>query len=329
VINYTNDGLGELVGQLYVKEYFPEDAKAKIFDLVTNIKEAFKERINNLDWMTPETKNKALEKLATMNLKLGYPDKWLDYSSVNVSRESFLQNVLNANSFAFSHNISKVGKPVDRQEWHMTPQTINAYFSPNMNEIVFPAAILQPPFFDFKADDAVNYGAIGAVIAHEMTHGFDDQGRQYDKDGNLTDWWTKADADNFNTKAKVLVEQFNNFKILDSLHVDGELTLGENIADLGGVTISLHALKNANKGKEVEKIHDFTPEQRFFLSYALVWRNNIRDKELMRRIKEDVHSPGDARVNGTVYNVPEFYEAFSIAENSNRFIPIEKRAKIW
>ena len=298
-------------------------------DLVGNLKIALKESIQNLKWMSDVTKKEAVAKLEKINVKVGYPDKWIDYSSLTITKNSYFENVINASRFSFAREMAKIGKPVDRTEWGMTPQTINAYYSPNMNEIVFPAGILQPPFFFMNADDAVNYGAIGAIIGHEMTHGFDDQGRQYDKDGNLRDWWTKEDAINFGNQTKVLVNQYNAFPILDSLHVDGELTLGENIADMGGVTVSLAALHKSLNGKEGDKIDGFTPVQRFFLSYAQVWRGNIRAEELMSRLKEDVHSPAVARVNGIVYNIPEFYKAFDIKETDKRFKKEADRAVIW
>ncbi len=330
VLNETSGSLGEAVGQLYVEKYFPPEAKKKMLDLVGNLKLSLKERISKLEWMSEPTKKLALEKLEKMNVKIGYPDKWIDYSSVEISRESYYKNVVAANKFSVRYDLNKVGKPVDRSEWGMTPQTVNAYYSPNMNEIVFPAAILQPPFFDLKADDALNYGAIGVVIGHEMTHGFDDQGRQYDANGNLTDWWTPEDAAKFNEKVKPLITQFNKILMVDTMHVNGELTLGENIADLGGVMVSYTALQAAKaKTPQKEKIDGFTPEQRFFLSFARVWRGNIREKELMRRIKEDVHSPAKARVNGTLPNVPYFYDAFPVKQGDPLFIPENERAKIW
>lgn len=330
VVDETSGSLGEAVGQLYVEKYFPAKAKERMITLVSNLKVALNERIQNLKWMSDATKKEAEAKLAKINVKVGYPDKWIDYSKVAVSKDSYFVNVMNANRFAVRREFDKIGKPVDRAEWGMTPQTVNAYYSPNMNEIVFPAGILQPPFFYTDADDAVNYGAIGVVIGHEMTHGFDDQGRLYDKVGNLHEWWTKDDAAKFEKQTKVLIDQYDNYKILDSLHVNGKLTTGENIADLGGVNISYDALHKALQGKDqTEKIDGFTIDQRFFLSYAQVWRNNIRDQELMRRLKEDVHSPGIARVNGIVYNIPAFYKAFSIKTTDKRFIPEEKRANIW
>ena len=330
IISETSGSLGEAVGQLYVEKYFPPEAKKKMVDLVENLKKALGERISKLEWMTDATKQLALAKLNKMNVKVGYPDKWIDYSSVEITRDSYYKNVIATNRFGVKYELNKIGKPVDRAEWGMTPQTVNAYYSPNMNEIVFPAAILQPPFFYLNADDAVNYGAIGVVIGHEMTHGFDDQGRQYDKEGNLTDWWTPEDAAKFKEHVQVLVDQFNKINMLDTLHVDGDLTLGENIADLGGVMVSFTAFQTAKqKSQPKEKLDGFTPEQRFFLSFAQVWRGNIRDKELMKRIKEDVHSPAKARVNGTLPNVPYFFEAFNIKQGDPLFRPENERAKIW
>lgn len=330
MIDNTSSSLGEAVGQLYVQKFFPPEAKKRMSDLVTNLKAALANRITNLSWMTEVTKKEALAKLEKITVKIGYPDKWIDYSTLEIGTDSYYANLRNSSRFEVKRNLAKIGKPVDRAEWGMTPQTVNAYYNPNMNEIVFPAAILQPPFFFMDADDAVNYGAIGMVISHEMTHGFDDQGRQYDKEGNLNDWWTKEDADKFNENTKVLVNQYNNYVILDSLHVDGELTLGENIADMGGINVSYDALMKALSGKDLNaKIDGFTPEQRFFLSYAQVWRANVREKETMRRLKEDVHSPGDARVNGIVYNHPAFYKAFNIQPTDKRYIAPEKRANIW
>jgi putative endopeptidase len=330
ILNATNDALGEAVGKVYVNRFFPAESKTKMVELVNNLKASLKERIQGLSWMTEATKKQAVIKLEAMNVKIGYPDKWRDYSKLIISRESYVKNIMAADKFNFDFMIAKVNKPVDRTEWHMSPQTVNAYYSPNMNEIVFPAAILQPPFFSKDADDAVNYGAIGVVIGHEMTHGFDDQGRLYDKSGNLNDWWTKEDSLNFCKQTAILVEQYNKFKILDSLHVDGQLTLGENIADVGGVIIALNALKSVvKKNGEPEKIDGFSANQRFFMSFAQVWRMSIRDKELMRRLKEDVHSPGTARVNAVLPNIPEFYEAFGIKAADKMFLAVEKRAKIW
>lgn len=330
VSNTANFAIGEIVGQIFVEENFPPAAKEKMVALIGNLKLAFKDRITNLTWMNDSTKTKALEKLETMVVKVGYPDKWKDYTNLNITRDSYAENIKRASEFSFRENMSKIGKPVDRTEWGMTPQTVNAYYNPLMNEIVFPAGILQPPFFNMNADDAVNYGAIGVVIGHEMTHGFDDQGRNFDKNGILTDWWSKEDSEKFNQLTQPLVEQYNNFVAIDSLHLDGNLTLGENIADYGGLTISYLAFQKSLSGKEAPKnIDGYTANQRFFLSYANVWRQIIRDKELMRRVKEDVHSPGKFRVNGALFNIPEFYEAFEISPSDPLYIAPEKRAKIW
>ena len=324
--------LGEAIGQVYVEKYFPPEAKQKITDLVANLKKALEIRINNLQWMSEATKKAALEKLHAINVKVGYPDKWRDYSGLEITRDSYVKNLMASNKFNFEYEMNKIGKPVDKDEWGMTPQTVNAYYSPNRNEIVFPAAILQPPFFNVNADDAVNYGAIGVVIGHETTHGFDDQGRQYDKNGNLNDWWTEEDAKKYEEQTKKLVEQYNGFMAIDSMHVDGELTLGENIADFGGLTIALEDFKIDMKEKGIdpnEKIDGFTPIQRFFLSYATIWRQNIRDKELKNRLENDVHSPGEYRVNGSLFNVPEFYEAFNIKETDKLYRTPEQRPVIW
>lgn len=330
VLETVNGSIGEALGQLYVKKYFTPEAKQKIKELIENMRSAFNDRITNLDWMSEPTKQKAKEKLAAINVKVGYPDKWRDYSKLDIIADNYVQNVLNANKFNFAYTISKIGKPVDRTEWGMTPQTVNAYYNPNMNEIVFPAAILQYPFFSTESDDAVNYGGIGAVICHEMTHGFDDQGRQYTKDGNLQDWWTPEDAKKFQEKTKILVEQFNNYVELDSLHINGELTLGENIADLGGLTIAYDGLQKAlKKNPQHDKIDGLTADQRFCLSWAQVWRQNMRPEELMKRLHDDVHSPADARVNCALPNLDAFYSAFGIKENDKLYRPKDKRARIW
>ena len=330
VLSVINGEMGEALGQLYVKQYFPPEAKEKMIKLVANLKDAFKDRIQKLDWMGDSTKQKAIEKLAAINVKVGYPDKWRDFSKLVITPDNYIQNILTANKFDFEYTLSKIGKAPDRTEWGMTPQTVNAYYSPNLNEIVFPAGILQPPFFSKDADDAVNYGGIGGVIGHEMTHGFDDQGRQYDKNGNLQDWWTKEDADRFTAKTQVLINQYNNYIELDSLHINGALTLGENIADLGGITISYEALQKALKQNPAkEKIDGFTPTQRFLLSWAQVWRQNIRDEELKKRLKDDVHSPGDARVNGVMPNVDIFYDAFNVMPTDKLYRAPADRAKIW
>jgi putative endopeptidase len=327
IIGVTSDCLSEALGQLYVKKYFPPEAKERMIKLVGNLKTSLGERIKNLDWMAPETKQKALEKLQAINVKIGYPDKWRDYSKLDIQDDAFVLNVMRSNQFETDYNLNKINKPVDKQEWFMSPQTVNAYYSPDMNEIVFPAAILQPPFFFLHGDDAVNYGAIGVVIGHEMTHGFDDEGRKFDKNGNLTDWWTPEDSKRFDEKTKVLADQYDSFVVIDSVHANGKLSLGENIADLGGVNISYQAFKNASK--ETAKIDGFTPDQRFFLAYAHVWASNIRDKEILRRTKEDVHSLGRFRVIGPLRNVPAFYTAFDVKEGQKMYLTEDKRAKIW
>jgi len=331
VLDVTSSSLGEAIGQLYVNKYFPPVAKQKMTDLVMNLKKSLKLRIENLSWMGPETKKEALAKLEKMGVKVGYPDKWRDYSGLAVSSQPYVLNVLNSSAFEFKYTMDKIGKPVDPTEWGMTPQTVNAYYNPNRNEIVFPAGILQPPFFNMDADDAVNYGAIGMVIGHEMTHGFDNTGRQFDKDGNLRDWWTKEDSKAFETHTAMLVDQYNHYEVLDSTFVNGKLTLGENIADLGGATVAYNAYKLSIEGKETPKpIDGFTNFQRFFLSYAQIWRNNMRDAELRRRVKVDEHSPAKVRINGVVYNMPEFYNAFPDVKPENKlFRKAEQRPVIW
>lgn len=321
--------LGEAVGQLYVEKHFPPQAKERMLKLVGYLKTALRQRIENLSWMTRETKQKALTKLETMNVKIGYPDEWKDYSELTISNKSYIQNIIEAWRFLIKDNFRKVGKPVNKKEWYMPPQTVNAYYSPLKNEIVFPAAILQPPFFNLEADDPINYGAIGMVIGHEMTHAFDDQGRNFDEKGNLTDWWTKDDQEEFKKRTQILVKQYNDYKVIDNQTINGELTLGENIADLGGLVIALEALKKAQKENQYQTIDNFTPIQRFFMSYAQVWRQNIRPETLLRRIKEDVHSPAEYRVNGALANVPEFYEHFDITETNKLFISPDKRPVIW
>jgi putative endopeptidase len=331
VLDVTSNALGESIGQLYVKKYFPPVAKQKMTDLVMNLKKSLTQRIENLTWMGPQTKLEALAKLDKMGVKVGYPDKWRDYSDLTISSKSYVLNVLNSQAFEFRYSMDKVGKPVDPTEWGMTPQTVNAYYNPNRNEIVFPAGILQPPFFNLDADDAVNYGAIGMVIGHEMTHGFDNMGRQFDKDGNLRDWWTKEDSKAFEDHTAMLVDQYNHYDVLDSTYVNGKLTLGENIADLGGATVAYNAYKLSLEGKEAPKpIDGFTNYQRFFLSFAQIWRTNMRDEELRKRVKTDVHSPAKVRINGVVYNMPEFYAAFqNVKAGDKLFRAPEQRPVIW
>ena len=326
----TESSLGEALGQLYVEKYFPPQAKSRALEMVDNIKNSFGQRITDLDWMSAETKEKAMEKLESFNVKIGYPDEWEDYSTLEINSDSYLENIFRADKFHFEKDLKEINKPVNRKKWGMTPQTVNAYYNPSLNEIVFPAAILQPPFFDFLADDAVNYGAIGAVIGHEMTHGFDDMGRQFDKNGNMIDWWTKEDEKKFNQRTELLVEQGNNFVSIDTFHVNGKLTLGENIADLGGTVIAFQALENVLKQKPKQpKIDGFTQEQRFFLAWANVWRSNIRPKAQIMRLKTDPHSPADFRGNVPLKNHDGFYKAFNVKTGDKMYIPVEKRARIW
>lgn len=329
VLQTIDGSIGEALGQLYVEQYFPPQAKERAQHIVSNLLKAMGERIKGLDWMSDSTKKEALTKLSTFKVKIGYPDKWMDYSNVNVSRDSYLNNVLMAAEFNFEDGLKKVGQPVDRLKWEMTPQTVNAYYNPVMNEIVFPAAILQPPFFNQDADDAINYGAMGAVIGHEITHGFDDQGRQFDADGNIRVWWTEEDEKKFMERAKMIVSQYAGYEVLDSVFINGELTQGENIADLGGLTVSFTAFKETEQYKKNQKIDGFTPAQRFFLSWAQVWRNNIREQMLLVRIKTDPHSPGKYRVLGPLSNMTEFYEAFGVKQNDGMYRAEDKRVKIW
>jgi putative endopeptidase len=330
VVQTTNSQLGELVGQLYVEKYFPPEYKKKMLDLVANLKKVMEFRLQNLQWMGETTKKQALEKLAAMRVKIGYPDKWEDYSKLEIKRDSYLANVWRASRFAYEKNLAEFGKPVNRDKWSMSPQTVNAGYNPIRNDITFPAGILQPPFFNPEADDAVNYGSIGVVIGHEMTHGFDDQGRTFDKDGNMKDWWTKADADEFKRRAQLLVDQYDNFVAIDDLHVNGKLTLGENIADFAGLTIAYNAYQLSRQGKETPPPLDgFTDRQRFFMAYAQLWRGKIRDKALRRKTLEDVHPWGKFRVNGPLFNVPEFYDAFGIKPGDRLYRSPEQRPVIW
>lgn len=330
VLSSTNSALGMAVGKKFTEKYFPPEAKERMVTLVGNLKTALGQRIEKLDWMSDETKAKAEEKLAAVRVKIGYPDEWRNYSSLEIGTDSYVTNALNARRFNTEYYLNKIGKPVNKKEWFMTPQTVNAYYSPAMNEICFPAGILQPPFFYMDGDDAVNYGAIGAVIGHEMSHGFDDQGRLYDKEGNLNSWWTDEDSKHFNERTQVLVDQFDAIVVIDSLHANGKLSLGENIADLGGLNISYTAFKNAQKeNPQTEKIDGFTPDQRFFLSWARVWAQNTRDKEIIRRTKEDVHSLGINRVNVPISNMPEFYNAFDVKPGDALYRPEDERASIW
>jgi len=327
--NATGSVLGEAVGQLYVEKYFPPEAKVRMDELVNNLKIVLRGRLEKLEWMSAETRKEALAKLDAFGVKIGYPEKWEDYSKLEVGTDSYIQNTWRAARFGITKNIAKLGQPVDTEKWGMTPQTVNAYYHPLLNEVVFPAAILQPPFFYMNGDDAVNYGAIGVVIGHEMTHGFDDSGRRFDKDGNMRDWWTPEDTEKFNARAEKLVDQFNGFQAFDDLNVDGKLTLGENIADYGGLTVALEAYKMSLNGEKPADIDGFNNMQRFFLAYSKVWRGNVRDTYLRKLIKEDVHSPGRYRVNGGLFNIPEFYTAFEINEKDPLYRTEDQRAKIW
>lgn len=328
-VSAVNGSLGEAVGQMYVEKYFPPAAKERMTELVNNLQVALGDRIEQLDWMGDETKAKAKEKLNTFHVKIGYPDKWKDYSTLTIQKDSYWENVKRVNRWDHADMISKAGKPVDNEEWFMTPQTVNAYYSPVTNEICFPAGILQYPFFDMNADDAFNYGAIGVVIGHEMTHGFDDQGRQFDKEGNLKDWWTTADSENFDQRAQVMVDFFNNIEVAPGVNANGEFTLGENIADHGGLQISFQAFQNATKDSPLSVKDGFTPEQRFFLAYSNVWASNIRPEEILNRTKSDPHSLGEWRVNGALPHIDAWYKAFDITEEDKMFVPQDKRVSIW
>jgi putative endopeptidase len=330
VENATDRALGEALGQLYVRRAFSPEAKAKMVELVENLRAALRERIEKLEWMGPETKAQALRKLTAFGVKVGYPDKWRDYSRLEVTRSGYAENLLRARHFEAARNLEKLGKPIDRTEWGMTPPTVNAYYTSSMNEIVFPAGILQPPFFDAKADDAVNYGGIGAVIGHEMGHGFDDSGSQFDADGNLKNWWTEADRRAYKARTDLIVKQFDAYEALPGEHVNGRLTLGENIGDLGGLTIAYVALQKAlAKNGRPGPIEGLTPEQRFFLNWAQVWRMTIRNEALRVRLNTDPHSPGKYRVIGPLSNLPEFYQAFGCSAGAPMVRPPEVRASIW
>jgi putative endopeptidase len=329
VVTSTDGAIGEALGKLYVADNFPPEAKARALELVNNLKEALADRIKTLEWMDEPTKQEALKKLAAFTVKIGYPDKWRDYSLLKIDRGPFVLNAIRADNFESNRELNKIGKPVDRTEWGMTPPTVNAYYNPNMNEIVFPAGILQPPFFYAKADDAMNYGGIGAVIGHEMTHGFDDQGRQFDATGNLRDWWSPESAAKFKERSQAIVTQYSEYEPLPGLHVNGELTQGENIADLGGVKLAYAALQKAQAGKPQPKIDGYTPEQRFFLSFAQIWRSKQRDEDLKLRLNTDPHSPAHYRTNGPLSNLPEFAKAFNLPDNSPMIRPPDKRVNIW
>ena len=326
-----NSVLSEAVGQMYVAKYFPEEEKVRVETMVSNIQKAFSKHIEALDWMSEETKAKAQEKLAAFTVKIGYPNKWKDYSTLTVDpSKSYWANVVEANRWYTADEMSQVGKPVDREKWLMSPQTVNAYYMPTTNEICFPAAILQPPFYNPNADDAVNYGAIGVVIAHEMTHGFDDQGSQFDKDGNMSDWWTAEDRAAFEKKTQVLVDQFNAIEILPGLYADGKFSLGENIADQGGLRLAFTGLTDyAWAEGRPEDVDGFTGEQRFYIGYATLWAQNITDKEKENLTKNDVHSLGRNRVNATLRNIQSWYDAFNVTEKDAMYMPVNERVIIW
>jgi putative endopeptidase len=329
MVTTVDGGLGELLGQIYVKTYFTPEAKKRITDLVNNLQAVYKERIEKLDWMSPATKEKAITKLNAFTKKIGYPDKWKKYDDVTIDKDAFYANMQSISKHNYKEMIDKVNKPVDRTEWGMTPPTLNAYYNPSYNEIVFPAGILQYPFFDKDADDAINYGGVGMVIGHEMTHGFDDQGSQYDKDGNLNVWWTKEDNDKFKAKTQSVAKQYDAYTVLGNMHVNGNLTLGENIADNGGVAIAYEAFKRTPEGKSDKKIDGFTPDQRFFLSIAQIWRSKNRDEAVRMRINNDPHSPAMYRVNGPISNMDAWYQAFGVKAGDKLYKPENARVKIW
>jgi putative endopeptidase len=330
VAENTDAALGEALGQLYVEKYFPPEAKMKANQIVNNLREAYRRRIEKLDWMSEETKKQAFAKLEKLVQKIGYPDKWRDYSALEIKQDAYVLNVIRANKFEFDRNIKKTGKPVDKTEWGLTPPSVNAYFHPLNNEIVFPAGILQPPFFDPKADDAVNYGSMGVVIGHEITHGYDDQGRQFDPEGNMNNWWTEEDEKLYNAKTGVVEKQFDQYVVLDSVHINGKLTLGENIADLGGIAVAYDAMQiEFKKTGRPGLIDHFTPEQRFFISYASIWHSLYRDDALLNQVKTDPHTPAYFRVIGPLSNTREFFEAFNVKPGDPMRRPDSLLAKVW
>lgn len=325
----SDANLGELLGQLYVKKHFSKDAKERMLDLIDNLEKAFDARITQVDWMSDTTKKVAKEKLHAIIKKIGYPDKWRDYSKVEIDRSKYFDNIVSCSKADFEYHIAKVDKPVDKDEWGMTPPTINAYYNPTINEIVFPAGILQFPFFDLSADDAVNYGAIGMVIGHEMTHGFDDQGSQYDKSGNLKNWWAPSDNKRFKEKSKQVIDLYNSFVVIDSMRINGALTTGENMADIGGIAIAYDAFKLTKQGQDTVKIDGLSPDQRFFIAYAQSWKDKTEDKSLRLQLSTDPHSPAEYRVNAPLMNFTPFYKAFDVKEGQKLFLPEDKRIKIW
>ncbi|WP_374041137.1 M13 family metallopeptidase [Massilia sp. MS-15] len=328
-VGAVESAMGEAVGKLYVKDHFPAERKARMEELVKNLIVAYGQSIDKLEWMSPDTKKEARAKLAKFTPKIGYPDKWRDYSKLSIKRDDLVGNAMRTATFRYNYQLNKLGKPVDRTEWGMTPQTVNAYYRSTTNEIVFPAAILQPPFFDMRADDAVNYGAIGAVIGHEIGHGFDDKGSQSDGDGNLRDWWTDADRAAFKSRTDKLVKQFNGFSPLPGYNVNGELTLGENIGDNAGLSIAYKAYKLSLHGQPAPVIDGLTGDQRFFMGFGQVWRSKMREAQQINQVKTDPHSPGQFRANGTVMNMPEFYEAFGVKPGDKMYLAPQDRVLIW
>lgn len=330
-VGVVESALGEAVGKIYVEKHFPPQAKERMKTLVANLVEAYRESISGLEWMSPETRKKALEKLSKFTPKIGYPDKWRDYASLEIKRDDLVGNMRRAHEFELKRNFNKLGKPVDKGEWFMTPQTVNAYYNPGLNEIVFPAAILQPPFFDLNADDAVNYGGIGAVIGHEIGHGFDDQGSKFDGDGNMNNWWTDQDRKEFEARAKMLIDQYSAFSPaqLPDQKVNGALTIGENIGDLGGLSIGYKAYVRSLGGKPAPVIDGLTGQQRLFIGWGQIWRTKYRDTEMLRRLTVDSHSPPEFRCNGVIRNLPEFYDAFGVKEGDKLWLPAAKRVRIW
>lgn len=328
-VDMVNGNLGEMVGKLYVEKHFPPAAKERMLKLVNNLLKAYEESIKTLDWMSPETKKQALVKISKFTPKIGYPDTWKDYGALKVKKNDLYGNSLRATEFEYNRTIGKLGKPVDRKEWGMTPQTVNAYYNPTMNEIVFPAAILQPPYFDMEAEDAVNYGGIGAVIGHEIGHGFDDQGATFDGDGVLRNWWTPKDLSEFKKRTNALVAQYNSFKVFPDLTVNGTFTLGENIGDLGGLSIAMKAYKASLEGKPAPVMDGFTGEQRVLIGWAQAWLNKANDQSLRNQVGTDPHSPATFRVNGVVRNIPEFYEAFKVKPGDSLYLAPKDRVKIW
>ena len=330
-VGVVERAMGEAAGKIYVSKHFPPEAKSRMKDLVDNLIAAYREDIAHLEWMSPDTRKRALEKLSKFNPKIGYPDKWRDYQALEIRRDDLVGNMRRAAAFETAYRLNKLGKPVDRHEWGMTPQTVNAYYNSSMNEIVFPAAILQPPFFDMEVDDAVNYGAIGAVIGHEIGHGFDDQGSKFDGDGNMINWWTDPDRKEFEKRAKMLIDQYSEFAPaqLPGQKVNGALTIGENIGDLGGLTIAHKAYRRSLQGHEAAVIDGLTGDQRFFIGWAQAWRSKARDAEVARRLATDPHSPAEFRCNGVLRNLPEFYEAFGVKDGDKLWLPAERRVRIW